>query len=418
MNKPFFVLMVLATGLLTGVFAERHYFSSALNKNTQTAIEHAEKHLNKQYTCPMHAEIVSTNEGVCPVCGMALVNIKQQTQDDDVSIVRIPSGVINNMGVRVALVEKKNLARKIETPGFIQQTRKDSYTILKAPAKGQIKKFYFTKGQWIEKGQPILDIELDDLVLVQKKHLELIANNEANKDSAGNEINSITTKKTHYLMSKAGMTNKQISHLEKTKITSPLVTLYASHQGEVKELRVGEGDTVKSNEFLLSLGGLLRVSVVANAFQRDASWIRPGYKVDIIMPHNTAKVWKGVVSSGATSINTNSQNIGVKLSFMAPDSAVKNGMYVVGHIYGEERENALAIPREAVIYSPHGNRVIVALGEGRFKPLTVETGIVSGNEVEIINGLEEGDTVVVSAQFLIDSESSLQASYRRMTAIN
>ncbi len=320
---------------------------------------------------------------------------------------------INNMGVRVVLVQRKSLARKIETPGFIQQTRKESFSVLKAPAKGRVKKFYFRKGQWLEKGDALIDLELDDLELVQNKHLELLQKNTSDKNTA----EKLTTEQTRNLMLRAGMSEAQITHLENTQKTSPLITLYAKHAGEVKELRVSEGEAVKSNQMLLSLGGLLRVSVVANAFQRDANWIRPGNKVDIIMPHNAAKVWPGVVSSGATSINTNSQNIGVKLTFNAPDTEVKNGMYVVGHIYGKERKNVLAIPRDAVIYSQNNNRVIVALGEGRFKPVPVKTGIVSGDEVEIISGLQEGDTVVVSAQFLIDSESSLQASYRRMSGV-
>ncbi len=161
----------------------------------------------------------------------------------------------------------------------------------------------------------------------------------------------------------------------------------------------------------------MRVSVLANAFQRDASWVRPGQDVDIILPHDSNHPWKGKVSSGAVSINTNSQNIGVKLVFNAPDSVVKSGMYVVGNIYGQVREDTLTLPREAVIYSRDEKRVIVALGNGRFKPVKVETGISNDREVEILSGLEEGDTVVVSAQFLIDSESSLQASYRRMKGV-
>ena len=213
------------------------------------------------------------------------------------------------------------------------------------------------------------------------------------------------------------MTDKQITALEETKKTSPQITLYAKHAGEVKELRVAVGDEVKSKGLLFTLGGLMRVSVLANAFQRDASWVKAGQDVDIILPHDSNKPWKGKVTSGAVTINTSSQNIGVKLTFNAPDSVVKSGMYVVGNIYGQVRKDTLTLPREAIIYSRNEKRVIVALGSGRFKPVPVETGISNDTEIEILSGLEEGDTVVVSAQFLIDSESSLQASYRRMTGV-
>ena len=158
----------------------------------------------------------------------------------------------------------------------------------------------------------------------------------------------------------------------------------------------------------------MRATVLANAFQRDAAWIKPGQAAEIVLPFDADKVWKGVVSQGAVSLNVTSQSIGIQLSFTAPNDLIKPGMYVVGQIFGQVRDDALVIPADAVIYSAAGNRVICALGGGRFKPVPVTVGISSGDEVEILSGVEVGDVVVTSAQFLIDSESSLQASFRRL----
>jgi len=439
MKKFISIVLLLAVGVAGGIVLDRYL----PQHKDETAMQHAEKHLDPNYICPMHSEIVSSEQGSCPICGMDLVEIKKTESsdsdaDDKYPVVRVPSTMINNMGVRVAQVERKTLVRQIETPGFIQQIRKEKYSRVIMPAKGKVLKFYFEQGQWHETGEPLVDVELDDLVLVQEKHLELLANEEQqtvvedavpeiegevkaadNTEQAELEETSAepTLEKTRLLMKLAGMTDEQIEELEKTKTTSPVITLYTKHAGEVKELRVAIGDEVKPKGLLFTLGGLMRVSVLANAFQRDASWVRPGQDVDIILPHDSNQPWKGKVSSGAVSINTNSQNIGVKLVFNAPDSVVKSGMYVVGNIYGQVRDNTLALPREAVIYSRNEKRVIVALGRGKFKPVVVETGISNDTEVEILEGLEEGDTVVVSAQFLIDSESSLQASYRRMTGV-
>ena len=430
MKKIISGLLVLSIGLLAGIYVDRQFFASSAEP-VETALSHAKKHLDKNYVCPMHSEILSKEQGSCPICGMDLVEVKTSEsssesagEDDGHPVVRVSSSMINNMGVRVALVEKKTLIRQIETPGYIQQIRKASYSRYTAPAKGRIVKFYFQQGQWFETGEPLIDIELDDLVLVQEKHLALLAK-QAESSAAESEPASQSTEEvagptletTRLLMKAAGMTPEQITTLEQTKQTSPIITLYAKHPGSVKELRVAVGDEVKSKGLLFTLGGLMRVSVLANAFQRDASWVKAGQDVDIILPHDSNKPWKGKVSSGAVTINTNSQNIGVKLVFNAPDSVVKSGMYVIGHIYGQVREATLTLPREAVIYSRGEKRVIVALGEGRFKPVVIETGISNDTEIEILEGLEEGDTVVVSAQFLIDSESSLQASYRRMTGV-
>jgi len=474
MKKLISIILLLTVGVIAGVSIDR-YLTSSQGENInvgETAMMHAKKHLDPNYVCPMHSQIISSEQGSCPICGMDLVEIKTTESkaddgDDPYPTVRVSSTMINNMGVRVAQVERKTLIRQIETPGFIQQIRKESYTRYNAPAKGRVAKFHFKQGQWHEQGDPLVDIELDDLVLVQEKHLELLAketeqeNNKEGKPVANSKNTSVngtatekpneelneelsekrvtesaevvtekkpaelTSEKTRLLMKAAGMTEEQIIDLEETKATSPIITLYAKHAGElyakhageVNELRVAVGEEMKAKAMLFTLGGLMRVTVLANAFQRDASWVRAGQEVDIILPHDSNKPWKGVVSSGAVSINTNSQNIGVKLIFNAPNSVVKSGMYVVGNIYGQVRKDTLTLPREAVIYSRNEKRVIVALGKGRFKPVAVEIGISNDNEVEILKGLEQGDTVVVSAQFLIDSESSLQASYRRMTAV-
>jgi Cu(I)/Ag(I) efflux system membrane fusion protein len=133
------------------------------------------------------------------------------------------------------------------------------------------------------------------------------------------------------------------------------------------------------------------------------------------LPHVSGEVWTGVVNQGAVSIDPDSQNIGVRLSFSAPTQLLKSAMYVVATIHGDVREGVLAVPQEALIRTEAEDRVIVAQGGGRFKPVPVRVGIETGGQVEILGGLEEGDEVVVSAQFLIDSESSLQASFLRMS---
>jgi Cu(I)/Ag(I) efflux system membrane fusion protein len=446
------IILVAIISFVAGVIVDENTLSLGVFSDEEsaheTAMEHAKKHLDQNYVCPMHSEILSAEPGSCPICGMDLVEIRRDETVNDNSEypeVRISSIMINNMGVRVAEVERKTLVRTIETPGFIQQMTKASYSSYNAPASGKVVKFYFEIGQWHEQGEPLLDIELDDLVEVQQKHLELLAaaNNPDGDNSPGDVSTgestamaateapaqdspesqnqtaaaAVTLDRTRTLMKLAGMTDEQIEKLEQTGETSPVITLYASHAGEVKELRVAVGDEVRSRQLLFMLGGLMRVSVLANAFQRDASWVKAGQDVDIILPHDSQKPWKGKVSSGAVSINTNSQNIGVRLTFDAPDSVVKSGMYVVGNIYGQVREDTLTVPRDAVIYSRDEKRVVLVLGRGRFKPVRVETGISNDREVEILSGLEEGDTIVVSAQFLIDSESSLQASYRRMKAV-
>lgn len=431
------ILVVLLAGVAVGVALERFLLAGHTPSEAGMDMAHAVKHLDPSYVCPMHAEIVADAPGRCPICGMDLVKRAAPEPDaagtGDHPVVSIAPEVINNLGVKTVPVRRGTLVRKIETPGFIQQILKDRYTRYSAPARGRVVRFHADDGAWLEAGDPVVDIALDDLVAVQERHLELlrqagpggegtaeaasVQSPQADESVAADAPASgpvQTPAHTRALMQRAGMTDAQIEALERTGETSPVITLTAGHPGQLLERRVAAGDAVEGNAFLFALGGLMRVAVLANAFQRDASWIKPGQPVDIVLPHEADGVFKGVVSQGAVSINTNSQNISFKLSFTAPADRVKSGMYVVGRIYGQVKEDTLVLPRDAVIYTRDEQRVIVALGDGRFRPVPVKTGISTDTEVEILEGLEAGDTVVVSAQFLIDSESSLQASFRRL----
>ncbi len=483
MKKFAYVFLLIMVGVGIGLGLNRA-------DPPETALEHALKHQDPGYICPMHSEIVSSEAGSCPICGMDLVPIRtEEASDEEVDsehpVVRVPSMVINNLGVRVAQVERKTLVSQIETPGFVQLIRKQQITRFIAPAKGSVEKLHFIPGQWIEKGQPLVDILLDDLVRVQKKHLALLASEKAGAvkestavanetggvdgngaqsavaddagadgktggraaaagendadakaqhgggagDETGDETvaakdpsakparKKLTTQDTRMLLLRAGMTEAQIEQLEKTGETSSRITLYSDQPGMVQDLKVKEGDKLRASQFMFTYGGLARVTVLANAFQRDAGSIQPGQPVDIIIPGEGSEPFRGVVSQGAVSINNTSQNIGVKLMFTAPLPKVTSGMYVIGRISTRVSEDTLSVPREAVIYTQKEQRVIEALGGGRFRPVVVKTGVTTNDRVEILEGLEEGDTIVVSAQFLIDSESSLQASYRRMSGV-
>lgn len=429
------ILVVLVAGLAGGVALERFLLAGNASREAVMDRAHAVQHLDPAYVCPMHADIVADAPGSCPICGMALVERVAPAADDagagDHPVVSIAPDVINNLGVKTVPVRRGTLVRKIETPGFIQQIIKDRYTRYSAPARGRVVRFHVADGAWLEAGDPIVDIALDDLVAVQERHLELLrqvvpggeeiagaATAQSQQADATSDTPAArpvqTAADTRALLQRAGMTDTQIEAVERTGETSPVITLVAGHPGQLLERRVATGDAVEGNAFLFALGGLMRVSVLANAFQRDAGWVKPGQPVEIVLPHAAGEVFKGVVSQGAVSINTNSQNINVKLSFTAPAGQVKSGMYVVGRIYGQVKEDTLVLPRDALIQTRDEQRVIVALGDGRFRPVPVQTGISTDSEVEILAGLEAGESVVVSAQFLIDSESSLQASFRRL----
>ena len=171
---------------------------------------------------------------------------------------------------------------------------------------------------------------------------------------------------------------------------------------------------VKPETRVMSLADLSSVWLLADVFERQTDWVKVGQDAEGRLPYLPGRTWKGRVEYIYPSLDPVTRTLKVRLRFDNPEEALKPNMFANVKIFGVPREDTLVIPVEALISTGRAERVILSLGEGRFPARSVTAGIESGDRVEILAGLDDGEEVVVSGQFLIDSESSFRAGMERM----
>ncbi|MDY6979091.1 MAG: efflux RND transporter periplasmic adaptor subunit [Pseudomonadota bacterium] len=418
---------------------------SGMDKAAQqeTALEHAEKHADPNYVCPMHPQIVRGEPGTCPICGMDLVEKEQESEepqgekeilyyrhphdpsitskeprkdemgmdfvpvydDGGGSSVKISPAVINNMGVRTAEAERDTLWRKIDTVGYVAYDE-SLISHIHLRTQGWIEKLYVeAEGERVEKGQLLYEVYAPELVNAQEEYVQALGSGRQSLIRASRER-----------LVALGIGSEQIDKLRKTRQVSQYVKGYAEQDGIVANLGVREGMYVMPQAEVMALADLSSVWIQAEVFESQVDWVEEGQPADVSLSYFPGRTWEGEVEYVYPSLNPKTRTLRVRLRFDNPDQILKPNMFADVSIYGGPKRDIVMIPQEALIRGGEEDRVILALDEGCFRPRTVVAGMASGDWVEIKHGLEPGERVVTSGQFLIDSEASLKASIKRMTS--
>ena len=354
------------------------------------------------WVAPMDPNYRRDEPGKSPM-GMDLVPV--YAGEGDGSTVSIAPEVVQNLGVRTARSERSRLWRGIDTVGYVDYDEsKVSHIHLRT--EGWLERLYVeSEGERVSRGQRLFDLYSPELVNAQEEYLQALKL--GNRDLA---------QASRDRLSALGIPADQIAQLKKSRRVQQTVAIHAPQDGVVATLPVREGMFVKPEMRVMSLAELSTVWLLADVYERQAGWVKVDQPAEVRLAYRPGEVWDGRVEYIYPSLDPKTRTLKVRLRFDNPDEALKPNMYASVRIFGGPREDIIVIPLEGLIRTGSAERVIIALGDGRFEAREVRAGIESGDWVEIVAGLDAGEEVVISGQFLIDSEASFRASMMRMSA--
>jgi Cu(I)/Ag(I) efflux system membrane fusion protein len=344
--------------------------------------------------------------GKSPFMDMQLVPVYAD-EDQAQGGVAVSPGVRQNLGIRTAEVRKGSLAGTLDVVGNVAFNERDLVQ-LQARASGYVEKLFVRAPlDPVRKGQPLLQLYVPDWVAAQEEYLA-IRRMPAGADTAG------LLDAARQRMRLAGMTEAQVAQVSARTQVSPRITVTAPVDGVVSELSVREGMTVTPGAPLFRINGLRSVWVNAEVPESAAARVRPGMIVQATSPAFPGMAFSGKVEALLPEVSAATRTLKARIEVANPGGKLVPGMFATIHMVPAQGRAALLVPSEAVIQTGERTVAITVAADGTFAPADIVTGAEANGQTEVLSGLEEGQKVVASGQFLSDSEASLRGTVQRL----
>ena len=412
MKKMLLTLILAALLSLAGAagywFGNRHHAPAVRTESPANAQARAPDERKVLYWYdPMYPQQRFDKPGKSPFMDMQL-QPRYADDSEAESGVTISPRVVQNLGVRTAEAQPGSLETKLTAVGSVAYNER-AIVVVQPRATGFIEKLHVRAPlDPVRKGDPLVEILFPEWAAAQEEFLLL--QRHAAPDAAA--LRDAARQRLLLL----GMNDEQIAAVERQGRVQNHVTLHAPVSGVVAELGAREGMTVTAGATLFRIAGLDTVWVVAEVPEVQAAMLVPGAKVDVRVPAYPAETFPGKVGAILPEINATTRTVRARIEVANRAARLKPGMYA-NLSFASRSGDALLVPSEAVIHTGERSIVILAEAEGRFRTVDVQTGMESAGHTEIRKGLKPGDQVVVSGQFLIDSEASLRSTVQRMSAV-
>ena len=401
MNKLTMVVSVLA-----GAFAGAVLSWLLLAKTTGDTADNSTGEPSPLYwVAPMDPNYKRDQPGKSPM-GMDLIPVYADSEKDIDSgpgTISISPEVVNNLGVRTQQAVSGTLLSEIRTVGYVQYNQ-DALIHIHPRVQGWVEKLYLkAEGDPVTEGQPLYDLYSPELVNAQEEYLlALDRNNQRLISAARDRLKALQ------------LSDSTLKALRQKRRVSQTVTMYSPQNGVVDNLNIREGFFIQPGTTVMSIGALDEVWVEAEVFERQASLVQEGEAVTMTLDYLPGREWNGEVDYVYPTLDEKTRTIKVRMRFANSGGELKPNMFAQVTIHARTDSSNVLIPREALIRTGRTDRVVLAMGDGRFKSVNVKVGRQAEKRVEILQGLAAGERVVTSAQFLLDSESSKSSDFKRM----
>jgi Cu(I)/Ag(I) efflux system membrane fusion protein len=399
MKKNIIIFAAFAATLAIGLLAGRQWSDVDV---APSGSDSASAREILYWVAPMDPGFRRDEPGKSPM-GMDLVPVYADEIDSTPGVVSIDPTMVQNLGVRTSIAEQGSLARRIETVGYIGYDE-DTVQHVHTRVDGWIEKLATkASGDPVSKGQLLFELYSPALVNAQQEYL-----------AALNSSNTMLRSASRDRLIALGLTESEISRLDREGTAMQRVRVYAQQDGVIAHLGAREGIFVTPATEVMSVAQLDRVWLLAEVFERQAAWVRPGQSASVELDYLPDQVLSGTVDYVYPELDPQTRTLKVRLRFDNQSETLRPNMFARVVIDGEAVDDVVHVPREAIIRGGAIDRVVIALGQGRFRSTAVELGIESGDRVVIRKGVAAGDRIVTSAQFLIDSESNIESALQRM----
>lgn len=362
------------------------------------------------YICPMHPHIQGKEGSVCPICGMSLVPFEKENNHskyiDTEASITVPSYLIQTSGIKITEVANVEFGQTIRAfANIVPNERKQ--TRITSRAAGWISDLTISAiGDNVKEGQEIFKIHSPDMVIAQSDYLIDIKRGRP------------SSFRTHYrLFEHFKIDQIVVNQIKKTGNPLRDIPYFSEYSGTVSELNIKVGSYVTVNSLIAILNDYSSLWIHVNIAEKDMPYINAESLVTVSLPNNPSLKFEAGIDYIHPTLDNTSRTGLVRLQLDNKEGLFRPGQYV-DVVFENNVKPRLAVPLEAILRDSQGAHVILSKGNGLFAPQKIKIGISNSNYTEVTAGLKIGDKVVTSSQFLIDAESSLRESLKKLSDSN